>query len=254
VGGVSTNKVKKVTDKLSSNLSFSKSTVSRLMKELDTVIESWRSQKLNENYTYLISDACYFYIRENKSVVKRPLLISVAVDMKNYRRILGVDIKIDESEESWREHMLNLKERGLKTVKLTTSDDNKGLVKILEEEFAGSPHQRCMVHFEKNLLSYVPAKEKKLLSRYLKTIYNCPDKEMALKIANLISDKYRNTYPKVSKLLDENVEETLTFYSYPKHHHRKIRTTNLVEGTLNSILKRRSKVVGIFPNRDSCIR
>ena len=111
-----------------------------------------------------------------------------------------------------------------------------------------------MVHFERNLLSYVPARQRKLLSRYLKTIYNCPDRKMALKIANLISDKYRKRYPKVSKLLDENVEETLTFYSYPKHHHRKIRTTNLVEGTLNSVLKRRSKVVGIFPNKKSCIR
>ena len=100
IDGVSTNKVKKITDKLSSDLSFSKSTVSRLMKELDPMIESWRTEKLNENYSYIISDACYFYVRENKSVVKRPLLISVAVDMKNYRRILGVDIKIDESEES----------------------------------------------------------------------------------------------------------------------------------------------------------
>jgi len=111
-----------------------------------------------------------------------------------------------------------------------------------------------MVHFERNLLSYVPAKERKLLSKYIKAIYSCPNKEMALKIANLISDKYRNIYPKLSKLLDENVEETLTFYSYPENHHRKIRTTNIIEGTLNSMLKRRSRVVGIFPNRESCIR
>jgi transposase-like protein len=136
IDGVSTNKVKKITDKLSSNLSFSKSTVSRLTKELDPMINTWRSQKLSKNYAYLISDACYFYVRENKSVVKRPLLISVGVNMKGYRRILGVNMAIDESEQSWREHILSLKERGLKTVGLTISDNNKGLVKVLRKEFS----------------------------------------------------------------------------------------------------------------------
>ena len=254
IDGVSTNKVKKIIGKLSSDLSFSKSTVSRLIKKLDLNIKAWRSQKLEENYAYLISDACYFYVRENSSVVKRPLLISIGVDITGYRKILGVDMKIDESEESWREHTLNLKERGLKTVDLSIPDNNKGLVKVLTEEFAGTAHQRCMVHFERNLLSYVPAKERKPLGRYIKAIYNCPNKEMALKIAKVISDKYRNTYPRLSKLLDENVEETLVFLSYPEHHQRKIRTTNLIEGTLNSLLKRRSRVVGIFPNKKSCIR
>lgn len=254
IEGVSTNKVKKITEKLSFNLSFSKSTVSRLIKELDPMIESWRTEKLEESYAYLISDACYFYVRENSKVVKRPLLISIAIDTKGYRKILGVDMKIDESEQSWREHILSLKERGLKTVGLTTSDDNKGLVKVLTEEFSGTAHQRCMVHFERNLLSKVPAKERKYLSKYVKAIYSCPNKEMALKIVNIVLDKYRDTYPRLSKLLDESVEETLTFYSYPENHHRKIRTTNLIEGTLNSLLKRRSRVVGIFPNRESCIR
>jgi transposase-like protein len=100
------------------------------------MIKAWRSQKLSKNYAYIISDACYFYVRENSKVVKRPLLISVAVDMKGYRKILGVNMKIDESEQSWREHILSLKERGLKTVGLTISDNNKGLVKVLRKEFS----------------------------------------------------------------------------------------------------------------------
>jgi transposase-like protein len=100
IEGVSTNKIKKITEKLSFNLSFSKSTVSRLTKELDPMIKAWRSQKLSKNYAYIISDACYFYVRENSKVVKRPLLISVAVDMKGYRKILGVNMKINESEQS----------------------------------------------------------------------------------------------------------------------------------------------------------
>lgn len=167
---------------------------------------------------------------------------------------MELDLAIDESEESYKEHISSIKERGIKTTKLTISDDHKGLVKVLGEEFSNTPHQRCMVHFKRNLLSKVPYNERKLLSKYIKHIYNSPNKKMALKIANSISDKYRKSYLKVSELLDDHIEETLTFYQYPKTHHIKIRTTNLIEGNLNSLLKRRSKVVTIFPNKENLIR
>lgn len=262
IDGVSTNKVKKITEKLSKEMSFSKSTVSRLTKELDPMVEKWRTEKLNKHYVYLFSDALYFHIRENGQVVKRPLLISIGVDKDGHRKVLGLNIGYQEDEPTWRAHIKGLKERGIKTVGLTTSDENKGLVKALEEEFPGIPHQRCMVHFERNMLSKVPAKERKALSKYLKQIYNAPDKEMALTIAEIISNKYRGKYLKVSKMLDEHLEETLTFYGYPAKHHKKIRTTNLIEW-LNKMIKKRSKVtclrathrqVGVFPNAESCIR
>ncbi|MEA1913572.1 MAG: IS256 family transposase [candidate division WOR-3 bacterium] len=253
IDGVSTEKVKKITKKLSEEMSFSKSTVSRLMKELDPMVEKWRTEKLNEHYAYLISDAVYFHIRENGQVLKRPLLISGGIDKDGRRKVLGLNMAYQEDDSSWKEHMRELKERGIKEVGLTTSDANKGLVKALEEEFPGTPHQRCMVHFERDILAKVPAKERKKLSRYLKQIYNAPDKEMALTVAQLIVDKYRNTYPKVSRLLEKHLEETLTFYSYPSRHHRKVRTTNLIE-YLNKIIKKRSRVIGIFPNAESCIR
>lgn len=243
IDGVSTNKTKKITKQLSSNLSFSKSTVSRLIKELDPIVKKWRTTNLDKHYEYIITDACYFYVRENSCVVKRPLLISVGVDTTGHRKTLEVDLAIDESEESYKEHISSIKERGIKTTKLTISDDHKGLVKVLEEEFSNTPHQRCMVHFKRNLLSKVPYNERKLLSKYIKHIYNSPNKKMALKIANSISDKYRKSYLKVSELLDDHIEETLTFYQYPKTHHIKIRTTNLIEGNLNSLLKRCSKVL-----------
>lgn len=193
-------------------------------------------------------------MRENSCFVKRPLLISVGVDTTGHRKILGVNLAIDESEESYKWHISSIKERGIKTTKLTISDDHKGLVRVLEEEFSNTPHQRCMVHFKRNLLSKVPYNERKLLSKYIKHIYNSSNKKMALKIANSISDKYRKSYLKVSELLDEHIEETLTFYQYPETHHRKIRTTNLIEGIINSLLKWRSKVVTIFPNKESLIR
>ncbi len=254
IDGVSTNKVKKILSKLSEDLSFSKSSVSRLMQELDPMIKEWRMRQLRERYAYLISDACYFYIRENKKVVSMPLLVSIGIDEEGRRDILGVDMAVSESEEAWREHHRKLKARGLKTVSLTISDKLAGLVRVLNEEYAGSPHQRCMVHFERNVLSKVPYKERKELGNYLKQIYNSPTRKMALQIASMIADEYKNRYPAVSRILNRHVEETLSYFEFAEHHWRKIRTTNLIEGTLNSILKKRAKVVGIFPNRESCIR
>jgi transposase-like protein len=253
IDGVSTAKVKKIVKKLDKDMSFSKSTVSRITGELDPIIKKWREQQLNEHYVYIILDAIYLHIRENGEVIKRPVLISIGVDKYGHRKVLGISMGYQEDESTWKSHIKALKERGLTTVDLTISDAEKGLVKALEEEFSGSPHQRCIVHFERNILSKVPARERKKLSKYLKQIYNAPDKEMALTVAELIVDKYRNTYPKVSKLLEEHLEETLTFYSYPSKHHRKIRTTNLIE-YLNRLIKKRSKVLGIFPNAKSCIR
>ena len=110
-----------------------------------------------------------------------------------------------------------------------------------------------MVHFERNVLSKVPAKEREKLGKYLKQIYNAPDKGMALTVAQLIINKYRDTYPKVSDFLEERLEETLTFFSYPSKHHRKIRTTNQIE-YLNKLIKKRTKVIGVFPNAKSAIR
>lgn len=253
VSGVSTNRIKKITRYLSPDMSFSKSTISRMMKELDPIIEAWRNMKLSEYYEYLYSDAVYLYIRENEKVSSRPVLISIGVDSTGHRKILGVDVSYREDEASWTNHFQGLKQRGLNSVGLSISDANKGLENSLSKEFGGVAHQRCMVHFMRNLFSLVPHKEKDRLSRSVKQIFNAPDRSMAIAIAEIIIDDYESRYPRVSRLLEQSLDDVLTFYDYPAHHWRKIRTTNLIEH-LNSQIKRRTKVVNVFPDVDSCIR
>jgi len=252
--GVSTRRVQKIVGRLSPDLLFSKSTVSRITQELDPQIKYWREEQLKDHYLYLFTDAVYFFLRENHQVVSRPLLITVGVDKNGKRKILGVDIALEESYASYREHFKALKERGLKRVDLTISDAHKGLIKAQQEIFPGTPHQRCICHFMRNNLAKVPYRERPRLAAYLKQIYASPNKQMATAIARLIAEKYQKTYPKVSRLLEESLESTLTYLSFPVSHWRKIRTTNLIEGILNKDLKQRSRVVGIFPNQASCLR
>lgn len=137
---------------------------------------------------------------------------------------------------------------------LTISDEHKGLLKAQQEVFPGTPHQRYICHFMRNILSKAPYKERPRLAGYLKQIYDFPNQEMATSITRLIAQEYRHSYPRVSCLLEEKLESALTCLSYSPHHWHKIRTTNLVEVVLNKDLKQRSKVIGIFPNRESCLR
>jgi len=252
--GVSTNRVKKIVGKLSPDLTYSKSTVSRITQELDPQIKRWQEEQLKSHYLYLFTDAVYFYARVNHQVISCPVFISVGVDKNGHRKILGVDIAFEESYQSYLNHFNKLKERGLKKVDLTISDEHKGLIKAQQEVFPNTPHQRCICHFMRNVLSYVPYKEKTKLACYLKQIFNSPHREMAATIAQMIAKKYQMSYHKVSQMLEEELEFTLTYLAYPTHHQHKIRTTNLIEGVINKNLKQRSKVIGIFPNQESCLR
>ena len=252
--GVSTNRVKKIVGKLSPDLIYSKSTVSRIIQELDPQIKKWQQEQLQDYYKYLFTDAVYFFVRVNHQVVSCPILITIGIDKNGHRKILGVDLAFEESYQSYLNHFNNLKEKGLKKVDLTISDDHKGLLKAQQELFLNTPHQRCICHFMRNVLSCVPYKEKEKLACYLKQIFSSPSRDMATTIAQMIVQNYQQSYPKVSDMLQGKLEFTLTYLDYPDHHRRKIRTTNLIEGVINKDLKQRSKVVGIFPNQESCLR
>ena len=252
--GVSTNRVKKIVGKLSPDLTYSKSTVSRIIQELDPQIKKWQQAQLQDYYLYLFTDALYFFVRVNHQVISCPVLITIGIDKNGHRKVLGVDIAFEESYQSYLNHFNQIKDKGLKYVDLTISDDHKGLIKAQQEVFPNTAHQRCICHFMRNVLSNVPYKEKTKLAEYLKQIFNSPNRQMATTIAKMIAKKYQTSYHKVSGMLQEELEFTLTYLNYSKHHRRKIRTTNLIEGVINKDLKQRSKVVGIFPNQESCMR
>jgi len=154
--GVSTNRVKKIGGKLSPDLVYSKSTVSRITQELDPQIRKWPEEQLKDHYLYLFTDAVYFFMRVNHQVVSSPVLITVGVDKNGYRKILGVDLAFKESYVSYMNHFEKIKERGLKQVDLTISDEHKGLLKAQQEVFPNISHQRCIAHFMRNVLSCVP--------------------------------------------------------------------------------------------------
>ncbi len=252
--GVSTNRVKSIVAKLSPDLTYSKSTVSRITKGLDPQIKHWQQAQLQDYYLYLFTDALYFFVRVNHQVISCPVLITIDIDKNGHRKILGVDIAFEESYQSYLNHFNKIKDRGLKYVDLTISDDHKGLTKAQQEVFPNTAHQTCICHFMRNILSHVPYKEKAKFADYLKQIFNSPNRQMATTIAHMIAKKYQTSYHKVSQVLQEELEFTLAYLGYSKHHRPKIKTTNLIEGVINKNLKQRSKVIGIFPNQESCMR
>jgi transposase-like protein len=253
VEGVSTRKVKDITEELCGT-SFSKSTVSSLAVGLDTELEGWRSRRLEaEAYPYLYVDARYEKVRVNQRIVSQGVLIASAVRNDGFREIVGVEVADTESEATYQELFRSLKERGLKGVELVTSDEHKGLVAAAERHFQGASHQRCQFHYTRNLLGMVSLARREELGADLKGVFAAPNRESALRLAFEVADKWRGTHPRVADHIEEHLEECLSCLDFPESHRRRIRTTNGLE-RLNQEIKRRTRVVRIFPNRESCLR
>ena len=253
VEGVSTRKVKEVTEELCGT-SFSKSTVSRLATELDSELEEWRSRPLTaEAYPYLLVDARYEKVRVSCRIINEGVLVVSAVRDDGYREILGVEVADVESEATYQELFRTLKERGLKGVELVTSDEHKGLKSAIERHFRGASHQRCQFHYAKNLLGMVGFNERAELAEGLRGVFAAPSRELALRTAEELADRWRGSHEKVAEHLEEHVEECLSCLAFPESHRRRIRTTNGLE-RFNQEIKRRTRVVRIFPNRHSCLR
>jgi putative transposase len=254
VEGVSTRKVKEVTEVLCGT-SFSKSLVSRLAGGLDYELERWRNRPLEAKaYPYLFVDARYEKVRADHRVVSQGVLLVSGVREDGFREILGVEVSDTESEATYRELFRSLKARGLSGVELVVSDDHEGLKAAVSRHFQGASWQRCQVHYARNLLGMVSAARRKDLAADLRAIFAATSREQALEMATSVARRWREKgNEKVAEHIEEHVEECLTCLAFPESHRRRIRTTNGQE-RLNQEIKRRTRVVRIFPNREACLR
>ena len=253
VQGVSTRKMEKLAQSLGiENLSSSQ--VSEMTKGLNEQVNEFRNRTLsNTVYPILWVDALYEKVRVDGRIVSMAVLIVCGVDENGRRDIIAVETMAEESRDSYGLLFQHLKDRGLVTPKLIISDAHSGLVSAIRASFPGASWQRCKVHFMRNILAYVPQKEKKSFACVLKEIWLAPTAELARKRAYDVMDTYAKRFPKAVQCLENGLEDSLIFYTFPKLDARKISSSNMIE-RLNREIRRRTSVVGIFPNEASYVR
>jgi putative transposase len=254
VQGVSTRKVAAITEQLCGT-PFSKSQVSTLASRLDGELAAWRERPLTASrYPYLWVDARYEHVRVDGRVVSQGgLLVSGLRGDDGRREILGVAVVDTESEATWQELFRSLKARGLSGVHLVISDDHAGLRQAIRRHFQGASWQRCQVHVTRNLLGRVGRSQRAELATGLRTVFAATSREDAVAAAHRLADAWRSRQPMVAAQLEETIEEGLTCLTFPLEHQARIRTTNGME-RLSQELKRRTRVVRIFPTREACLR
>jgi putative transposase len=252
VQGVSTRKVKAVTEELCGH-EFSASTISRMNQNLDEELKTFAARQLEDAYPYLILDARYEKVREDGVIRSQAVLIAIGVDWEGRRNVLAVELANRESLGSWKNFCLELKKRGLHGVELVISDDHAGLRKGIAEVLPEAAWQRCYVHFLRNALDYLPRKADNDCLTELRWIYDRRSIQEARQDLAAWLNKWAAKYPKLCDWVENNIEETLTFYRLPRQHHKNLKSTNLLE-RLNEEIKRRTLVVRIFPNTAACLR
>jgi putative transposase len=252
VQGVSTRKVKAITEELCGH-EFSASSISRINESLDGELEKFATRGLEEEYPYVIVDARYEKVREGGVIRSQAVLVAVGINGEGRRCVLGVELANRESQTSWRDFLLQLKQRGLRGVIFVVSDDHPGLKRAIQEVLPEAAWQRCYVHFLRNALDHLPRKADDDCLIELRWIYDRRNVEEARRDLAAWLSKWGSRYPKLCDWVEANIEETLTFYRLPREHHKHMKSTNMLE-RLNEELKRRTLVARIFPNGASCLR
>ena len=252
VNGVSTRKVSRVMETLCGT-SFSKSAVSEVCKDLDKAVKEFRNRPLEGDYPFLTVDATYFKVRENSRVISKAFMIVYGTNAEGHREILGFGVYANESSATWTDFLLGLKKRGLTGLLMITSDAHEGILNAIGKVFPTVPWQRCQFHFSRNITDKAPKKYQAGLRTELQEMFNCKTLAEARKIRDRIINDYRDVAESAVTCLDEGFESAMTVMLLPAWLRRFYRTSNQIE-RLNKELKRRSKVIGVFPNEDSVLR
>jgi transposase-like protein len=252
VQGVSTRKVKAITEELC-GVEISGMQVSRATAQLDAVLQEWRERPLGE-VTYLYVDARYEKVRQAGQVRDAAVLMATGITPKGKRQVLGVSISLSEHEVHWKTFLKSLKDRGMSGVKLVISDDHQGLGAARRSVLGSVPWQRCQFHLQQNAGAYVPKQSMRVeVAADIRSMFNTPDRKTAEAFLQEAIQKYAVSAPALSAWLEENLSEGFTVFDFPLGHRKSIRTSNSLE-RINKEIRRRTRVVGVFPNEASCLR
>jgi len=250
--GVSTRKVKAITEELCGH-SVSASIVSTINQKLDADLERFARRPLEEPHPFVVLDARYEKIREESVIRSRAVLVAIGINWDGRRCVLGVELANRESASSWKEFLLDLRQRGLTGVEFVVSDDHPGRRRAIVEVLPEAAWQRCYVHFLRNALDHLPRRGDDDCLQELRWIYDRRTIEEARRDLTAWLTRWQSRYPKLCDWVEANIEETLTFYRLPLSHHKHMKSTNMLERQHEEI-KRRTRVVRIFPNAASCLR
>ena len=252
INGISTRSVDNLAQALGLD-GMDKSKVARICEDISQRVEEFRSRPIESEYLYLWFDATYIKVREGGRVNGKAFIIAIGLNTAGEREVVGFTMGHAESYQTWLEFLRSLVARGLSSPLLSISDANEGIKRATLEVFAGTSWQRCRVHFMRNILSQVSKSNQPLVSAAVRQIYMMPDQQSALRMVKDVAQKLEKQFPKVADKIYYEAHETLNYMTMPQEHWRQIHSTNGLE-RLNREVKRRSDVVGIFPNDNSVIR
>lgn len=254
VTGTSTRKVDDLVRALGCESGVSKSTVSRICQDIDREVAPVRQRPLGHTaFPYVFVDATYVKARVDHQVVSRAVVIATGVTAEGGREVLGVDVGDSEDEVFWTAFLTSLKDRGLGGVNLVISDAHRGLQAAIRKTMQGSAWQRCRVHLMRNILSHVPRGQAEMVAAFVRTIFAQPDADAARRQLREVATRLERSLPKAAGVLADAEDDVTAYAVFPRHHWRKIWSTNPLE-RVNKEIKRRTNVVGVFPNDDAVLR